>query len=239
MSCDMPNKLNKIKLQKDIELFQISTLLDELGLTRNDCDNDKECPDIHLTLHEGYKVGIEVTQYGNGKLDEASSAFDDVLREYARTIDSKSTVRYFAYVTPMGQSLAKDVMYKKNKAKIFEELNMFRLGIKPDYSNLKYIEAVDFYDAKHLQNSFFGISEANCHSEISEAQLLKRILEKNKKLYNYRKNPNNEELKEFWLSIYANTQEAVDLSMQIPTANISSNYDRIYLCDSFYCKRIK
>lgn len=235
----MPNKLNKIKPQKDIELFQISTLLHELGLTWEDCNNDTECPDIILTLHEGYKVGIEVTQYGDGKLDEASSAFYDVLHEYARIIDRKSTVRYFASVTPMGQSLAKDVMYKKNKAKIFEELDMFRLGIKPDYSNLKYIEAVDFYDAKHLQNSFFGISGAYWYGEINETLLLNTIKKKNDKLDNYREKPINKDLKEFWLSIYVNTQEAVDISTHIPIANIVSNYDRIYLCDSFYCKRIK
>lgn len=235
----MPTKLNKIKLQKDIELFQISTLLDELGLTRSDCDNDKECPDIHLTLHEGYNVGIEVTQYGDGKLDEASSAFYDVLHEYAKTIDIKSSLRYYAFVTPMGQSLAKDVRYKKNKSKIFEELDMFRLGTTSDYSKLQYIESVDFYDVKSLQNSFFGISGAYWHSEICEAQLLKRIKEKNDKLDFYRRNPNNKELKEFWLSIYVDTQEAVDITMQIPTTNIASDYDRIYLCDPSYCKRIK
>lgn len=235
----MLNKLNKIELKKKIELFQISTLLDELGLTRDDCDNDKECPDVHLTLHKGYKVGIEVTQYGDGKLDEASSAFYDVLQEYAKRIDKISTMRYYAFVTPMGQSLAKDVMYKKYKAKIFKELDMFRLGATLNYSKLQYIEAVDFYDAKCLQKSFFGITSVYLYGEINETLLLNSIKKKNDKLENYRANPENKELKEFWLAIYVNTQEAVDLSVQIPIANILSNYDKIYLCDSIYCKRIK
>lgn len=235
----MPNKLNQRKLQKDIELFQISTLLDELRLAQDDCDTDKECPDIHLTLHEGYKVGIEVTQYGDGKLDEAASAFDDVLHEYAKIIDRYSSVRYHASVMPMGQSLAKDVRYKKNKSKIFEELDMFRLGTTPDYSKLQYIEDADFYKANFLHESFIGVSEVFEYSDITEAQLLKRIDEKNIKLDNYRKNPNNEELKEFWLSIYVYTKEAADILSQISTTNIESDYDRIYLCDLFYCKRIK
>lgn len=230
--------MNNQERQKRLELNQIFPLLRELGLQLNDdyC-NDK--PDICIPLSDNYLVGIEVTQYGKGDLDQAQSAFYDVLQEYAQRIDTESPIRYHASVCPHGMAIQSDIKYKKVKDVIFEELDRFRLGIEPDYSKEHYIDYADFTKVDFLEKSFLGLSSAIEYGEVNTKQLLKRIDEKNAKLNKYKKLSKNSEIKEYWLAIYFDLKEAADITHIHTPANINSDYDRIYLCDNTYCVRIK
>lgn len=230
--------MTKDEYKRHRELNQITQLLKEIGVNACDCQKIDR-PDIHLILPDSTYVGIEVTQYSTGESDEAYNVFNDILDEYASVIDSKSMKRYRVSVIPKGLSLPTYVKFKNFKTKIFEELELFRSGIKPDYSKIEFIDNATFYEDDLLVHTSIGLTSVIENGKIDESLIHKRIAEKNRKLANYKLIPKNINIQEYWLSIYVDVKEGVDILNVNTPMNISSGYDRIYICDSMYCKRLK
>ena len=230
--------MNRKDHKHQLELLQISALLKELGVSQEACSCEDR-PDIRLTLLNGKQVGIEVTQYGDGGINKASSACCKILKEYADRIDKNSTKQYCAVVSPCGQFLHSDIRYQKKKNEIFKEIDLFRLGQASTPSTLRYIEYAHFEEMTSIKNSSVGIMEVIEYGDINSQQLLDRIKKKSDKLNDYKKEDKNKDITEYWLAIYVDSDERVDILSPLSITNLISDYDRIYLCDLFYCKRIR
>lgn len=229
--------LSQEEIKHKQELNYITPILRAIGKTAEDC-TCSDRPDIRLSFEDGSIIGIEVTQYGNGSLDKAHNAFYNILSEYGKRIDTQSSERYHVDVLPYDLKVGPHIQYKKVKEQIFKELDYLRLGTTPYLYGFKYICHANFRVVDFLNESFISLLEVTEYDDIDKELLIKRIKEKNRKLKDYKEDPKNVDIKEYWLVIFADTKEGVDVQKVVLDFDIESDYSRIYLCEFSNCIRI-
>lgn len=230
-------QMNEVDFKHDLEYYHAARVLDELGIEKKDCIFSDR-PDIIVQDYAGKTIGIEVTSYGkNGRM--LSSACQKILTEYARMVDRESEKRYQICVMFHGAELNESLNYFQIKKQIFDEINGLRSGKLKEYQ-CKYVSHVSFYDLEKADKSFAGLTTAYIYDDVDMDVLNSIINDKTVKLDSYKGINSNAQLSEYWLIINFPTEEHTDLRTVGEIPGLDNNpYQRIYLSDPLYCKRIK
>ena len=216
------------------ELFRVTPILKELGYTpdENMCG---DAPDILIPSVEKRNIGIEVVSYSTGQNEKAQNALRKVLDEYAGILDRKSDKRFEIGIGLLRQGLPN---FTKEKHKIFKELDS--LIFYPDKPmDRRFISYVVLQENPGAPRSFISCDEVVEFGLVDEQLLFKCINQKDHKLKMYKQKEKNRTIKEYYLAIYFPIKEGADFQEYTLPNDFKTEYNRIYLVDYFYLKRIK
>lgn len=223
--------------KQGIEYYSVFPLFKELGINAKDFTQGDE-PDLILHNYNGKKIGIEVTSYG-GKGRIARNASQKILDEYAEKIDKESDKRFQINIMLKGAALDESLNYYQNKSLIFDEIDGIRSG-KLRYHQCRFIDNVSSFEIPNANKSFVSLTTGFIYDSVDSKELVEIIKKKTNKYYRYIGEQKNKELSEYWLVINFPTDEHTDLrTCEINNDLMGNPFQRIYLTDPLYCKRIK
>lgn len=205
-----------------------------------------EEPDFHFQ-YKNKKVGLEFTKLINRDEQAEYDAFKKVLNEYAikefdekkknnkRFADSSYRIKVwfdsgFKPYIPDGSKVS------KHKEEIFNELNQWIFHSESLTKPFEYIIRVELEPCQRLEHSEIDICYINPIQLVPLKEFQKAIRKKEEKLDNYQKLPCNKDITEYWLAIGLPEQydiHSIDLS-----ADIKSNFNRIYVLQNVYVKQL-
>ncbi len=211
------------------ELFMISSILQSYGISEKNC-NCSDRPDIIIHLSERKVIGVEVMTYRSGNNIESENALNKILTEYGQILDKKLSERYLVTVNFYGADLPNNINFKRQKDKIFEEIEKCRLNASDKIFN-EYIENANFEKADFLAESYVSCVTAFLCGDTDEVKLMEIIEKKGRKLLQYKSLPQNSNINEWWLVIYFPSIEHTDYKNLKLAKKISSDYDHIFLTE--------
>ncbi|MBQ6156145.1 MAG: hypothetical protein IJK22_06040 [Bacteroidales bacterium] len=222
--------MSKDDIKYEVEKQEAGFLFKHLGVTPHPkC----ESPDFTF-VYEEKLVGLEHTRwFPNGKTidNNAWHEIEQLIREELDKSDLPQRLILYTAVTHDDG--------KKSYKEIAEEIiKGYRFMLD---KGINYLSEWDYYELKFDKLSYlsyfpdmildhFGLSEmlGGRVSENDLTTLTDTIKKKEKKLMEYRKDPKNNDIQEYWLSVYIPLQEfCIAEGDSIPFKN--SLYDRIYL----------
>ncbi len=248
--------------QQRIELYQVSPVLDSLGIasTAVIC-SDK--PDIIIPDHDGKRIGVELVEcrpsaIGNRKgqtMAMVSNRIDRVCERYRQILVARGeehthvslsftdeahrlelgiTDREFQerVLEEIERHIKYNAVYKNRHRNIDEYLRLHKAGC----FRYKYIS--DYRANTFLHNTFVSPIYAYCVAQVEPNHILYAIAKKEGKLQEYRQNPKNADIEEYWLVVNVPKEERCDFDYLKPF-DIDSQYARIYLTQWSEMKRIK
>ena len=222
--------VDKTKIEQ--EEWEAGFLFKHLGVeTYQKC----ECPDFTFD-YEGKHIGLEHTKwFPNGKTID-NNKWREIERMIQNELDkSGMTPRFICYTAKTHieggknyKAIAEEII---NGYRFMLENNMYRLD-ESNYDGFKLdrLSYISFFPDMTLKQ--FALSEmlGGVVSENDLTKLTDTIRKKEKKLMEYRKDPKNNDIQEYWLSVYIPLQEfCIAEGDRTPFNN--SSYDRIYLAN--------
>ena len=225
--------MSKDDIKSEVEKREAGFLFKHLGV---EIYHKCESPDFIFDYEEKH-IGLEHTQW----FPNGSTIDNNKWREIERMIQNeldKSCLpkRFIIYTAKTHQD------GKKNYKGIAEEiLNGYRFMLNNNINRLNESDHDGFKLEKLSYLSFFPDRTFD-HFSLSEMQgggvnekdlttLKETVVKKEKKLMEYRKKPENNDIQEYWLSIYIPLQEFCIVDGDRAPFN-NSSYDRIYLVNS-------
>ena len=221
------------------ELGMAWQIISELGYVPDEsmC-SDK--PDICLPSKDNKLIGIEVVAYSTHRYEKSEDALYKILNEYiVERLDKNSDKRYEIGVTFTGLGIPTNINFKKVKEQIYKEIDtLFQF---PDSQmDFKYIESITAFENPGVEHSFIGPDTVVEYNDLDETTLMDCINKKELKLKGYKAKEENKTIKEYYLVVYFPTNEHAEMRGYILPNGFETNYDRIYLVDSFnYINRLK
>ncbi|MBQ0089286.1 MAG: hypothetical protein KBT27_08135 [Prevotellaceae bacterium] len=229
--------MTHIEWQEYEESFVVMPILNKLGLSCDAISTERDKPDIQITLNDKKLIGLEVTQYVVTRNKETQEVLYKLFKEYSEThLPGITSATYQIFVMFLGIDFPTGVNIKLHKDEIFGEIDSFLPG-RERVNVTKYIEEATFYPSPNIPN-YTSEVVALVNIEVNEKYLLSRIREKENKLVSYKQNPKNKNVSEYWLAINVAFEENTDFrTYQLPDSFVS-DYSRIYLVKSGFCKMI-
>lgn len=229
--------MTHIEWQENEEYFAVMPILNKLGLSCDAISTERDKPDIRITLNDKKLIGLEVTQYVVTRNKETQDVLYKIFKEYSeKHLPSITESTYQISVMFSDVDFPTGINIKLHKDEIFSEIDSFLLG-RERLNVTKYIEEATFYPSPNIPNHTSEVVALE-NVEVNEKYLLSRIREKENKLVSYKQNPKNKNVSEYWLAINVAFEENTDFrTYQLPNSFVS-NYSRIYLVESGYCKMI-
>lgn len=231
------------KLKKDIELFQISWLLKELGVDEKEviCH---ESPDFIIN-YEGKRIGLEVETCHSLKIEtegklcvaETNDCLYKILKKYKKHIIARGEKSKVVDVS------FNECIYSVHKLKsiekvIFNEIdNFLEYNRGGEWIDCKYVSDASEY---HLDIDFVDVSMSDAYwgTSAKESNILHCIKHKEDMLPIYKDRTKDMDVKEFWLVIDFIRDRDTDIRyIQMPIPN--TQYDRVYLTKYGDITRIK
>lgn len=230
--------MNKSEIKHKDELSKASRIISELGyLPSYSMCSDK--PDICLPSAENRLIGIEVVSYSSCRYEESENALYKIINEYIeKRLDKYSDRRYEIGILFTGLEIPISINYKKVKEQIFKEMDSLILSGQP-LMERHYIESITAMENPGAEHSFISCDYVVLYEELDEKILLDCINRKEKKLKVYKSILDNSSISEYYLVVFFPTYEHAELRGYMLPETFMTNYDRIYLVDSFYTNRIK
>ena len=205
---------------KKYELFSISPLLEELGISIKTIKLDEERPDFSFE-YEGKKIGLEETKC---KYRKRYYVNDNVIHAVLHSIRPELEER--------GESrISMKIYFKEN---VYKRINFNEEELKQEIwshyenqpANKKYIEEliIEHVDSEFIQIQMFLNKE---QIEIDPNVIYKSISQKEDRLEGYKQLEKNKDINEYWLVIrmWDNSISYINQSF----SEIDTKYDRIYL----------
>ena len=224
--------MSKDDIKYEVEKQEAGFLFKHLGVTPH---SKCESPDFTF-VYEGKLVGLEHTRwYPNGKTIDYN-AWQEIEQLIKKELDNSDLPPQLILYTAATHDDG-----KKNYREIAEEITKgYRFMLD---KGINYLSERDYYELKFCKLSYlsfipdvildhFGLSEilGGGVSENNLTKLTNTIKKKEKKLMEYRKDPKNNDIQEYWLSVYIPLQEfCIAEGDRTPFNN--SSYDRIYLAN--------
>lgn len=222
--------MSKDDIKYEVEKQEAGYLFKHLGVTPH---SKCESPDFTF-VYEGKLVGLEHTRwYPNGKTIDYN-AWQEIEQLIKKELDKSDLPPRLILYTATTHNDG-----KKNYKGIAEEiLNGYRFMLNNNINRLNEADHDGFKLEKLSYLSFFPDRTFD-HFSLSEMQgggvnekdlttLMETVVKKEKKLMEYRKKPKNNDIQEYWLSIYIPLQEFCIVDGDRAPFN-NSSYDRIYL----------
>lgn len=227
----MKEKNERIRLKKINERLAVEPVLKQLQLKNPDL-KDNESPDFKLSYYN-WNIGIEVVSYIPASHKD-ENAFEKILEEYAKLLDSKTEKRYFISVIPKF-GFAQDINYKENKTKIFKELDGFYTKTLTDEHSTYFGDvSFDEVDSSVYTKSVALLDGYQEYNDVQHSILLPLIEDKEKKLDKYKEL--NTDIDEYWLIIFVPYYSKIDIRNGIKSPKeFRSIYNRIYITDEAEC----
>lgn len=222
--------MSKDDIKLEEEKQEAGFLFKHLGVeTYHKCER----PDFTF-VYEGKRVGLEHTRwFPNGKTKD-NNAWKEIEQLIKRELDKSDLPPRLILYTAVTHDKG-----KKNYKEIAEEIiNGYRFMLNNGINRLDELDFDEFKLEKLSYLSFFPDRTFE-HFSLSEmlgggvnekdlTALMETIVKKEKKLMEYRKDPKNNDIREYWLSVYIPLQEfCIAEGDSTPFKN--SSYDRIYL----------
>lgn len=220
------------------ELGKASRIIKELGYEPDElmCDDR---PDIVLPSTTDRRIGIEVVTYSTRRYEESENVLYKIFNEYIEErLDKRSAIRYEIGVMFTSLQVPVGINYKKVKKQLFDEIDSLMLPNQPPM-NRQYIESVTAWENPGVEHSFMTCDTVVVYEELNEKVLLDCINGKEQKLNIYKTLPENSTISEYYLVVFFTINEHAELRGYTLPENFKTDYDRIYLVDSFYMNRIK
>ena len=205
---------------KKFELFSISPLLEELGVSIKAIKLDEERPDFSFE-YKGKKIGLEETKC---KYRKRYYVNDNVIHAVLHSIRPELEER--------GESrISMKIYFKEN---VYKRINFNEEELKQEIwshyenqsANKKYIEKliIEHVDSEFIQIQMFLNKE---QIEIDPNVIYKSISQKEDRLEGYKQLEKNKDINEYWLVIrmWDNSISYINQSF----SEIDTKYDRIYL----------
>lgn len=232
--------MNKVIRKQQDELQKASPVIKQLGYIPNE-NMCGDAPDIVLpSINEG-RIGIEVVNYSTHRYEEAENALYKLFQEYIETVlDKKTTKRYEIGVLFYSLEVPVDINFKEKKEELFKEFDSFFFP-KSILLERKYVAELTFMENPGVEHSFITCDKVVVCEHPNESTLLECINKKENKLKSYKIMLKNQSIKHYFLVIYFPFNEHVELrGYELPKdKDFKTNYDRIYLVDSFHINQIK
>lgn len=222
----MSNDMNK-KMQ---ECQEAKFLFEHLKVSAY---SEWESPDFTFVF-EGKLIGLEHTRwFPNGKTID-NNAWHEIEQLIQNELDKSGLLpRLFFYTAKTHKE------GKKNYTKIAEEIitgyrfmseNSINRLDESDHDGFKLerLSYLSFFPDITLEHFALSEIQGGVVSNEDLAALIETVKKKEKKLMEYRKQADNSEIQEYWLSVYIPVQEfCIAEGDRTPFTN--SSYDRIYL----------
>ena len=231
------------ELKKDIERFQISSLLNILGLDEGTVINH-ESPDFIIN-YEGKRIGLEVETCHSLKIEtegklcvaETNDCLYKILKKYKKHIIARGEKSKVVDVS------FNECIYSVHKLKsiekvIFNEIdNFLEYNRGGEWIDCKYVSNASEY---HLDIDFVDVSMSDAYwgTSAKESNILHCIKHKEDMLPIYKDRTKDMDVKEFWLVIDFIRDRDTDIRyIQMPIPD--TKYDRVYLTKYGDITRIK
>lgn len=227
----MSNDMNK-KMQ---ECQEAKFLFEHLKVSAY---SEWESPDFTFVF-EGKLIGLEHTRwFPNGKTID-NNAWHEIEQLIQNELDKSGLLpRLFFYTAKTHKE------GKKNYTKIAEEIitgyrfmseNSINRLDESDHDGFKLerLSYLSFFPDITLEHFALSEIQGGVVSNEDLAALMETVKKKEKKLTEYRKKPENNDIQEYWLSIYIPLQEFCIADGDRELFNKSS-YDRIYLVNGMF-----
>jgi hypothetical protein len=199
--------------------------------------NDR--PDIVLPSTTDRQIGIEVVTYSTHRYEESENVLYKMFNEYIEErLDKRSDTRYEIGVMFTDLQVPVGINYKKVKKQLFDEIDTLILQNQPPMNQL-YIESVTVQENPGVEHSFIGCDTIVEYEELNEKILLECINGKEQKLKDYKTLAKNSTISEYYLVVFFPINEHAELRGYTLPETFKTNYDRVYLVDSFYMNKIK
>ena len=205
---------------KRFELFSISPLLEELGVSAKTIKLDEERPDFSFE-YEGKKIGVEETKCKYRKRYYINdNVIHAVLHDIRPILEEEGASK-----------MNLKIFFKED---VYLNINFNEEELKQEIKSLynhqsietKYIDdlIVEYVDSDYFRIQMFLNKELK---EIEPSIIYKSILQKEDRLEGYKHLEKNKDINEYWLVIrmWDNSISYINQSF----TEIESNYDRIYL----------
>ena len=245
-----------LKLMTDkqrIELYYAEPILNQLGM--RDSVVSADSPDLRYS-DNGRIIGIEVVCcYPDGdtpgSFNKMESRTFDACREYSKKLKREGIKGVFAWVSFTDTAYKPDstVSTKRFKQIVIQEIarkvaqNECERNATTPEGRDEYIEkmAAGVFDCKYVESVLWDHLR---DSEIIEVQpvrtgyymtldakyVLDCLDKKEKKLLRYKEQPENHDIKEYWLFICNPSNTFCDLE-DIKMPEFKSSFDRVYITD--------
>lgn len=137
-----------------------------------------------------------------------------------------------------GLSIPVNINYMKVKKQIFKEIDSLMLPNQPQLER-QYIADITAMEILGVEHSFITCDSFVVYDELDEQTLSDCIRRKEQKLKGYKSMPENASIQEYYLVVFFPINEHAELKGYRLPDTYDTEYNRIYLVDSFYSNRIK
>ena len=213
--------ISNAEQQALMEEHHISPIIKHLGIDFSSVEiNDK--PDVVIKSYEGKTIGIENVEYhSTPNIVKTDARLWDICREYEQILKDRGekgfqlNVHFSEYVYSLKRIDSK---------KVIEELEYCR-----NHENgKKYVCYIMRLDISPNDVRVLQMKSGFVCNDIDYSIIRKLIEKKDRKLQEYKKLAENDNIDEYWLNINIPYNEFA-IYKQNDTLNIISDYDRIYL----------
>lgn len=230
--------LTRVEIKHRDELGKASRIISELGYMP-DVSMCSDKPDICLPSKDDRLIGIEVVTYSTCRYEESENALYKIFNEYIlERLDRLSDKRYEIGVLFTGLSIPVNINYMKVKKQIFKEIDSLMLPNQPQLER-QYIADITAMEILGVEHSFITCDSFVVYDELDEQTLSDCIRRKEQKLKGYKSMPENASIQEYYLVVFFPINEHAELKGYRLPDTYDTEYNRIYLVDSFYSNRIK
>jgi hypothetical protein len=230
--------MTKEEIKHRDELGKASRIISELGYVPDEtmcCDK----PDICLPSKDERQIGIEVVAYSTHRYEKSEDALYKIFNEYIEErLDKRSAKRYEIGVMFSDLQVPVGINYKKVKKQIFDEIDNLMIPNQPPM-NRQYIESVTAWENPGVEHSFITCDTVVVYEDLNEKILLDCISVKEQKLKGYKILEEKNTISEYYLVVFFPINEHAELRGYTLPETFKTNYDRVYLVDSFYMNKIK
>jgi len=228
----------------NLEFAAIEPILEELGICRDNVISS-DCPDIIIKYKDNRKIGIEVIAcvplaiQSNGNINsiENENRLYNIVNDYQERIKRSSSNKILSvmFVIDVLRSISKEELRGIDKI-VIEEIDAKLRGERRKYN---YIECAELLDV-NCNEKMSSINIDACFVEPIDEDCVRYCIDKKEiKLRQYKDDPKNADINEYWLVIhfmYARKWRIDKLEMKEP---VTTGYSRVYLTQYSEINRVK